>query len=471
MGAAVGVSDYLSMVVSTGVGGGIVLDGRLLDGATGNAGHIGHVIVEPGGRRCACGAQGCLEAEASGTAIAAITGRPPAEAGSRTWSRAPGGWSARPWPRSPTCSTCAWPRSPARWPSASGPPFFAAAQAELDARARLPFSVGCRIVPSGLGAAGPLVGAAAVGWRGTGRPRPMIGPRRELTGGPSRGPALGRPDLWTTGRGAGPGARPAGMVAALAPAAPAPAGLPALPAADHVRRPRRAGRRRRPGRLPGMVSPDAAPGAVTSGRACVPRAKSSGSRRGPLAVTGGGRARAAMTQALVLNATYEPLCVVPSRRALMLVLDGKAELLHATDGMFRAERVAFAEPSVVRLGYYVKVPYQARVALNRRAVFARDGHRCQYCGASAENIDHVIPQQQGRPPRLGQRGRRLPAVQHPQAGPAARGQRHAAAPPPRHPARADVDPGRQRHHPARLGALPRADGGVDVGMTYPPVIR
>ena len=54
------------MVVSTGVGGGIVLDGRLLDGAAGNAGHIGHVIVEPDGRRCGCGGRGCLEAEASG---------------------------------------------------------------------------------------------------------------------------------------------------------------------------------------------------------------------------------------------------------------------------------------------------------------------------------------------------------------------------------------------------------------------
>ena len=79
-GAAAGVPDYLAMVVSTGVGGGIVLDGRLLDGRLGNAGHIGHVIVEPDGRPCACGGRGCLEAEASGTAIAEVTGRPAAEA-------------------------------------------------------------------------------------------------------------------------------------------------------------------------------------------------------------------------------------------------------------------------------------------------------------------------------------------------------------------------------------------------------
>lgn len=102
-----------------------------------------------------------------------------------------------------------------------------------------------------------------------------------------------------------------------------------------------------------------------------------------------------MTQALVLNASYEPLCVVPTRRALMLLLDDKAELLHPTERFFHSERVTMAEPSVVKLRYYVKVPYQARIALNRRAVFARDGHRCQYCGAAAENIDHVIPRSRG----------------------------------------------------------------------------
>lgn len=102
-----------------------------------------------------------------------------------------------------------------------------------------------------------------------------------------------------------------------------------------------------------------------------------------------------MSQSLVLNATYEPLCVVSSRRALLLVLERKAEQLSSTDRVFRAEVLTVPEPSVVRLNYYVKVPYQARVALNRRAVFARDGHRCQYCGASAENIDHVIPRSKG----------------------------------------------------------------------------
>lgn len=102
-----------------------------------------------------------------------------------------------------------------------------------------------------------------------------------------------------------------------------------------------------------------------------------------------------MSRALVLNATYEPLCVVASRRALVLVMSDKAEILHTGRGVFRSEKVSFPEPSVVRLTHFVKVPFRARVALNRRAVFARDGNRCQYCGAAAENLDHVVPRSKG----------------------------------------------------------------------------
>ncbi|HUR18027.1 MAG TPA: HNH endonuclease [Acidimicrobiales bacterium] len=102
-----------------------------------------------------------------------------------------------------------------------------------------------------------------------------------------------------------------------------------------------------------------------------------------------------MSRALLLNATYEPLCVVPGRRALVLVLSEKAEMLTAGDAVFRSERAVFPEPSVIRLSYFVRVPYQTRVALNRRAVFARDGHSCQYCGGAAENIDHVVPRSKG----------------------------------------------------------------------------
>ena len=102
-----------------------------------------------------------------------------------------------------------------------------------------------------------------------------------------------------------------------------------------------------------------------------------------------------MSRALVLNASFEPLCVVATRRALVLVLDAKAELVSDTGRSFHSARAAFPEPSVVRLVTYVRVPFRTRVALNRRAIFLRDGHRCQYCGATAENIDHVVPRSRG----------------------------------------------------------------------------
>ena len=102
-----------------------------------------------------------------------------------------------------------------------------------------------------------------------------------------------------------------------------------------------------------------------------------------------------MSKALVLNATYEPLCVVSVRRAVVLVLKEKAEVVHACDRVLHSERAAMPVPSVIRLTYFVKVPFRARAALNRRAVFARDDNRCQYCGAAAENIDHVIPRSRG----------------------------------------------------------------------------
>ncbi len=167
-GAAAGHRHFLAMVVSTGVGGGIVLDGRLLDGADGNAGHIGHLIVEPDGRPCACGAIGCLEAEASGTAIAAITGRPAGEADLERRRRT-GTLVGR-----AVASVVNLLDLPLACVAGSvalgyGDDFFTAAQAELDRSSRLDFARGARIVPGGLGADGPLVGAAAVAWRGLGR--------------------------------------------------------------------------------------------------------------------------------------------------------------------------------------------------------------------------------------------------------------------------------------------------------------
>jgi glucokinase len=167
-GAAAGRANFLAMVVSTGVGGGIVLDGRLLDGAAGNAGHIGHVVVTPGGRPCACGGRGCLEAEASGTAIAAMTGRPARQAGLDVAVRS-GTLVGRAVASVVNLLDLELVVVAGSVALGFGAPFFDAAQAELDVLARLDFSVGTRIVPAGLGAAGPLVGAGAVGWRGLDR--------------------------------------------------------------------------------------------------------------------------------------------------------------------------------------------------------------------------------------------------------------------------------------------------------------
>ncbi|MHB8438924.1 MAG: ROK family protein [Acidimicrobiales bacterium] len=167
-GAAVGRADFMAMVVSTGVGGGIVLDGRLLKGAGGNAGHVGHVVVEPDGRRCACGGRGCLEAEASGSAIEAMTGAPAAQAPPALVGRAGMlvGRAVASVVHLLDIDLVAVAGSVAL---GFGAPFFEAATRELEVRAGLEFARGARIVPAGLGARGPLVGAAAVGWHGAGR--------------------------------------------------------------------------------------------------------------------------------------------------------------------------------------------------------------------------------------------------------------------------------------------------------------
>lgn len=168
LGAARGVDNFIAMVVSTGVGGGIVLNGELLEGASGNAGHIGHVVVEPNGRRCVCGGRGCLEAEASGPAIEAITGRPPTEPTYETMQRA-GRLVGR-----GVASVCNLLDLKLAVVGGSvaigfGATFFNAAQRTLDELCGIEFARGARIVPARLADEGPLVGAAAVGWRGLNR--------------------------------------------------------------------------------------------------------------------------------------------------------------------------------------------------------------------------------------------------------------------------------------------------------------
>ena len=102
-------------------------------------------------------------------------------------------------------------------------------------------------------------------------------------------------------------------------------------------------------------------------------------------------------EALVLNATYEPLCVVPGRRAVVLVLADKAVEVAASDEVLHSALREVHVPSVVRLTRFVRVPYRATVPLTRKAVFARDGGRCVYCGAAATSLDHVVPKSRGGP--------------------------------------------------------------------------
>ena len=101
-----------------------------------------------------------------------------------------------------------------------------------------------------------------------------------------------------------------------------------------------------------------------------------------------------MRRVLVLNASYEPLNLVNVKRAAILVLKDKAEIVEERGGSLRSERMSMPCPAVIRLAYYVHVPCRG-VSISRRAVFLRDAHTCQYCGGRAESIDHVMPRSRG----------------------------------------------------------------------------
>lgn len=103
---------------------------------------------------------------------------------------------------------------------------------------------------------------------------------------------------------------------------------------------------------------------------------------------------------LALNASFEPLTIIPVRRALRLVIDRKAEILEVDDGrLFRSEREALSCPVVIRLVRFVHVPRRFRRQVTNTFLFARDGYRCQYCGRHRTELkgrvfltrDHVTP--------------------------------------------------------------------------------
>jgi 5-methylcytosine-specific restriction endonuclease McrA len=101
---------------------------------------------------------------------------------------------------------------------------------------------------------------------------------------------------------------------------------------------------------------------------------------------------------LVLNASYEPINVCTVRRAAVLILKNRAEILEQADWALHAESFTLARPVVIRLLTYVRIPRDAhRRKITRRAVFARDRWTCQYCGHERGNltVDHVVPRSKG----------------------------------------------------------------------------
>lgn len=105
----------------------------------------------------------------------------------------------------------------------------------------------------------------------------------------------------------------------------------------------------------------------------------------------------AHTRVLLLNATFEPLTALPLRRAIVLVVCGKAEIVHNDPSGFvlHSARAAVPVPSVIRLSNYVRVPYRAQVPLTRAGIMHRDSFRCAYCEAKATTVDHIVPRSRG----------------------------------------------------------------------------
>ena len=107
---------------------------------------------------------------------------------------------------------------------------------------------------------------------------------------------------------------------------------------------------------------------------------------------------------LALNASFEPLTMVPLKRALRLVIDGKAEIVEADGGrLVRSERLTIPRPSVIRLTKFIHVPRKFRRQVTNTFLFARDAYKCQYCGRGAFELkprealtrDHLIPMSRG----------------------------------------------------------------------------
>src|SRR4026209_2161549 len=188
-----------------------------------------------------------------------------------------------------------------------------------------------------------------------------------------------------------------------------------------------------------------------------------------------------MQQVLVLNASYEPLNVTTVRRAHVLVFKGKAEVIEELEQPLRSATGAFPWPHVIRLVQYVRVPRTLQRKISRRALFARDGWRCMYCGTTTGRLtlDHVVPRSRGGgsvwenvvtscAPCNMRKGNRLPdevemTLRRPPRAPAPVLLIHLATPkipntrrpqPARRPLAVSLPPPRRAENPEPLAALP-----------------
>lgn len=100
---------------------------------------------------------------------------------------------------------------------------------------------------------------------------------------------------------------------------------------------------------------------------------------------------------LVLNYTFEPLHFTNAKRAITLLLSGKAESVEASPRVIRSPSTTFALPAVIRLAVYIRKPFLDRVAFNKKNILRRDGYTCQYCSRRADRltVDHVVPRSRG----------------------------------------------------------------------------
>lgn len=99
---------------------------------------------------------------------------------------------------------------------------------------------------------------------------------------------------------------------------------------------------------------------------------------------------------LLLNASYEPLKVISRNRAVVLVVNGEADIVEAGEGLIRSPSMSIPVPDVIRLRKFVRVPYRAKIPLTNHAVLQRDKHECAYCNKrKGTTIDHVVPRSRG----------------------------------------------------------------------------